>query len=119
MGTGNPRFNLVGRQRECEVLDRLLADVHVGRSRVLILHGEAGVGKSALLDHLAHFAAGVCVARVVGVESEFELAFSGLTSSVCRSSTGWTVSPHPNAGAQHGLRPSAGGASRPLPPEPG
>ena len=78
MGTGNPRFNLVGRQRECEVLDRLLADVHVGRSRVLILHGEAGVGKSALLDHLAHFAAGVCVARVVGVESEFELAFSGL-----------------------------------------
>jgi hypothetical protein len=47
---GDPRFGLVGRQRECEALDRLLADVRAHHSRVLVLRGEPGVGKSALLN---------------------------------------------------------------------
>ena len=49
-----------------------------GQSQVLVLRGEAGVGKSALVDYLAQQAAGSRVARAVGVESEMEMAFAGL-----------------------------------------
>jgi len=75
-----PGNRLYGRRTECQILDRLLADVRAGQSRVLILRGEAGAGKSVLLDYLAGRASGSgCrVARVVGVESEMELAFAGL-----------------------------------------
>jgi predicted ATPase len=55
-----------------------VADVLAGRSRVVVLRGEAGVGKSALLDYLADRVAGWQVARAVGVESEMELAYAGL-----------------------------------------
>ena len=75
-GTGAPR--LLGRRAECEVLDRVLADALLGQGRALVLRGEAGVGKSALLSHLASRADGWRVARAVGVESEVELAHSGL-----------------------------------------
>ncbi|MFF5077338.1 AAA family ATPase [Actinoplanes sp. NPDC000266] len=70
---------LLGRQRECETLDRLVATVRSGHSAVLVLRGEAGIGKTALLRHL-HDAAGdgARVARAAGVESEMELAFGGL-----------------------------------------
>jgi chromosomal replication initiation ATPase DnaA len=51
-------------------LDRLLAEVRAGRSQVLVLRGEAGVGKTALLDHLQESAAACRVARAAGVESE-------------------------------------------------
>jgi len=67
-----------GRRRECDALDRLLADVRAGRSRVLVVRGEAGIGKTALLDHLAAGASGCRVARAAGVESEMELAFAGV-----------------------------------------
>jgi DNA-binding CsgD family transcriptional regulator len=73
---GRPR--LLGRHAEREALERTLADVLNGQSRVLILRGEAGIGKSALLGHLADRLDGWRVARAVGVESEFELAYSGL-----------------------------------------
>jgi DNA-binding CsgD family transcriptional regulator len=69
---------LLGRRRECDVLEGLLEDVRAGRSRALVLRGEEGVGRTALLDHLCRRAAGCRVARVVGVESEMELAFAGL-----------------------------------------
>ena len=69
---------LVGRRRECEALDELVADVLAGASRVTVLRGEAGAGKSALLGHLSDRVAGWRVARAVGVESEMELAYSGL-----------------------------------------
>lgn len=69
---------LRGRRSECEVLDRLCSVVKAGRSAVLVLRGEAGIGKSALLDHLAGRARGHRVARGVGVESEMELPFAGL-----------------------------------------
>jgi DNA-binding CsgD family transcriptional regulator len=60
------------------VLDGLVAAVRAGESRVLVLRGEAGVGKTALLDHLAGHAAGCRVVRAAGVQSEMEFAFGGL-----------------------------------------
>jgi DNA-binding CsgD family transcriptional regulator len=60
------------------VLDRLVADALGGRSRVTVLRGEAGVGKSALLGYLSGRVAGWHVARAAGVESEIELAYAGL-----------------------------------------
>ncbi len=69
---------LVGRRNEREVLDRLVAGVLAGQSRVLVLRGEAGVGKTALLDCLTASAAGCRIVRASGVESEMELAFAGL-----------------------------------------
>jgi hypothetical protein len=69
---------LRGRGRECETLDRLLYAVRAGESRALVLRGEAGVGKTALLDYLLEQARGCRVARASGVQSEMELPFAGL-----------------------------------------
>ena len=69
---------LVDRLDEREVLERLLAGVRTGQSRVLVLRGEAGVGKTALLRHLSGAAKGCRIARAAGVESEMELPFAGL-----------------------------------------
>jgi DNA-binding CsgD family transcriptional regulator len=69
---------LLGRRRECAELDRLVAAVRAGESRALVVRGEAGVGKTALLDRLAESAAGCLVVRAAGVESEMELPFAGL-----------------------------------------
>src|SRR5262245_4321307 len=73
-----PTDELLGRRSECEVLDELVASVRAGPSRALVLRGEAGVGKSALLEYLVRRASGCAVARAAGVESEIELAFAGL-----------------------------------------
>ena len=70
--------SLHGRRSECAALDGLLARVRGGRSAVLVLRGEAGIGKTALLGYLTGRAAGFGVARCMGVESEMELAFTGL-----------------------------------------
>jgi DNA-binding CsgD family transcriptional regulator len=59
-------------------LDQLLAGVRTGPSQILVLRGEAGVGKSALLEYLAHHASGCAVARATGVEAEMELPYAGL-----------------------------------------
>jgi DNA-binding CsgD family transcriptional regulator len=69
---------MMGRRGECDLLDRLADDVRGGRSRALVVRGEPGVGKTALLDYLAGRAAGCQVARASGVQSEMELAFAGL-----------------------------------------
>jgi predicted ATPase len=69
---------LQDRRSECEVLDRLLGVVRAGESRVLVVRGEPGVGKSALLEYVAGRASGFRVARAAGVQSEMELAFAGL-----------------------------------------
>jgi hypothetical protein len=71
-------MRLLGRRAEGQTLDRLLADTLAGRSRVTVLRGEPGAGKSALLGYLSDRAADWHVARAVGVESEIELANSGL-----------------------------------------
>jgi AAA ATPase domain len=72
------RVMLRGRGRQCGVLDGLLADVRAGRSRVLVVRGEPGIGKTALLDYAIQSASGFRVARAAGVESEMELAFAAL-----------------------------------------
>ena len=69
---------LQGRQSECEVLDRLLEEARAGRSGALVVCGEPGIGKTALLDHAVESAADFRVVRAVGVESEMELAFAAL-----------------------------------------
>ena len=69
---------LTGRRSECGVLDRLVDAVRAGESRALVLAGEPGVGKTALLDYVAGRAAGFRVERATGVRSEMELAFAGL-----------------------------------------
>ena len=69
---------LHGRTVECAQLTRLLAGARTGASGALVLRGEAGVGKSALLEYLSSRASGCAIARAAGVESEMELAFAGL-----------------------------------------
>jgi DNA-binding CsgD family transcriptional regulator len=69
---------LQGRRAECDMLDRLVADAWAGRSRALILRGEAGIGKTALLNYLVKRAAGCRVALVTGAEPEMGMAFAGL-----------------------------------------
>jgi AAA ATPase domain len=72
------RPGLRARERECAVLDELLVDVHRGVSRSLVLRGEAGIGKTALLRYLIDSAADMSVVWAVGVESEMELAYASL-----------------------------------------
>ena len=69
---------LTGRRGERDVLDRLIEAVRAGESRALVVRGEPGVGKTALLDYLVEQASGCRVARAAGVQSEMELAFAGL-----------------------------------------
>lgn len=69
---------LLSRRSECAAPDQLVASVRAGPSRALVLRGEAGVGKSALLEYLVRHASGCGIARAVGVESEMELAYAGL-----------------------------------------
>jgi predicted ATP-dependent serine protease len=71
-------MRLHGRETECQVLDRLVADTLAGKSGVVVLRGEAGIGKSALLAYVSDLAQGTRVARAVGVESEVELAYSSV-----------------------------------------
>jgi DNA-binding CsgD family transcriptional regulator len=78
MSNGQPGPGLMGRRAECEALDRLLDEVRAGQSRVLVLRGEPGVGKTALLEYLVEQASGCHVARAAGVQSEMELAFAAL-----------------------------------------
>jgi len=76
-GSGR-QSSLLGRENECALLDELLADIRQGVSRALVLHGEAGIGKTALLEYLIKSAADFYVVRAAGVESETELAYAGL-----------------------------------------
>ncbi len=69
---------LVGRQHECAVLDELVSTVRRGRSKVLVVRGEPGIGKTTLLRYLCHHAPGCRVVSTTGVESEMELTYAGL-----------------------------------------
>jgi DNA-binding CsgD family transcriptional regulator len=69
---------LWGRREQCIALDGLLADVRAGRSRALVVRGEPGIGKTALLEYAADTAQDFRVARAEGVESEMELPFAAL-----------------------------------------
>jgi DNA-binding CsgD family transcriptional regulator len=78
MATRSPGEQLLGRQREREVLERLLAGAREGRGGVLAMYGEAGVGKTALLDYAVEAGRDFRVARAVGVEGEMELTYAAL-----------------------------------------
>ena len=71
-------MNLLGRADESALLKGLIRDIRRGESRSLVLRGEAGIGKTALLEYLVESASDVTIARAVGVESEMELAFASL-----------------------------------------
>jgi DNA-binding CsgD family transcriptional regulator len=76
--SGNGTTALAGRRAECARLDQLIAEAQLGRSAVLVLRGEPGIGKSALLDYAAERARDYHVLRAIGVEWEMELPFAGL-----------------------------------------
>src|SRR3954451_23225630 len=73
-----PGERLRGRARECALLDDLVSAIRRGESRSLVLRGEAGIGKTALLEYLMASAPGVTVVRAMGVQSDMELAFASL-----------------------------------------
>ena len=70
--------DLLNRSLERDVLDRLVADVRRGQSGVLVIRGEPGIGKTALIRYAVRQASGFRVAHVVGVEAEMELPFAGV-----------------------------------------
>src|SRR3954447_912845 len=72
------RDGLRGRASECALLDDLVSGIRRGESRSLVLRGEAGIGKTALLEHLVASASDLTVVKTAGVQSDMELAFAGL-----------------------------------------
>src|SRR6266567_4492046 len=100
---------LLGREREQLTLVRMLQDARAGRSGVLAVLGEAGIGKSALLSYAAEQAAGMKVLRARGVQSEAHIPFAGLFE-LLRPAIGWIGQiPGPQAAALEGalaLRPA-------------
>ena len=76
--TAIPPSGLLDRISEREMLDRLLAGAREGQSAVLVIRGEAGIGKTALVRYAARRASGFRVAQVTGVEAEMELPFAGI-----------------------------------------
>jgi DNA-binding CsgD family transcriptional regulator len=69
---------LYGRDPELQVLEQLTTSVGNGQAQVLVIHGEAGVGKTALMEYLAKSASECRVERAFGIQSEMELAFAGV-----------------------------------------
>jgi DNA-binding CsgD family transcriptional regulator len=90
---------LLEREQECRELERLLAGIRNGLSSVLVLRGEAGIGKTALLEHAVQSAADMQVARAAGVESEMELGFAGLHQLLMPFHGGLGNLPAPQRGA--------------------
>ncbi len=87
LGLDAARHELLGRREEQRRLAALLHGAREGRAGVLVLRGEAGIGKSALLGDLAKNADDFCICRAGGVESEMELAYAGL-QQLCGPITG-------------------------------
>ncbi|MEV1036322.1 AAA family ATPase [Streptomyces sp. NPDC050204] len=88
-----------GRAKEQCHIRRMLADARRGESNCLLLHGEAGIGKTTLLDYAVAHAEGVSVLRVEGIESEMELAFGGLHQLLLPVLDRLDLLPPPQAGA--------------------
>jgi DNA-binding CsgD family transcriptional regulator len=108
---------LVGRAAEQGRIDGLLQAARRGESGVLVVRGEAGVGKTALLDYAVASATGMQVIRTRGIESESELAFSGLLEFVRPVLAYLDDLPPPQADALRGafaLSPSTSGDPFPI-----
>src|SRR5436853_1695042 len=93
---------LLGRDEERLALERLLTEARDGRSGVLALVGEPGIGKTALLDHAAGRAEGMNVVRARGVESEAEVPFAGLAELLRPALGALERIPKPQAAALSG-----------------
>ncbi|MBB5078379.1 ATP-binding protein [Nonomuraea endophytica] len=90
---------MVGRSAERSRLVRLVADAKAGRSRSLVVRGEAGIGKTALLEYAAGVAGGMRILRVVGIESEAEIPFAALQLMLARDVERFDALPAPHAQA--------------------
>ncbi|HEX3979501.1 MAG TPA: AAA family ATPase [Solirubrobacteraceae bacterium] len=90
---------LRGRDDERALLDGLLAGARAGRSGVLVLRGEAGVGKTALLEHALDSASDLTVARTTGVEAEIELTYAALQHLCAPLQDGFDWLPTPQRAA--------------------
>lgn len=90
---------LLGRRNECAALDRLVAGLQGGMSAALVIHGEAGIGKTALLDHVEAGASDCKVVRVAGVEAESAIAFGALHQLCTPFDADTSVLPHPQRAA--------------------
>src|SRR4051812_48927937 len=78
MALGAEASRLLGRNRERSVLDRLTDETRHGHGAVLVLHGDPGIGKTALLEYAVEAASDFRLVRTAGVEGEVELAFAAL-----------------------------------------
>ncbi|MFF0084863.1 AAA family ATPase [Streptomyces canus] len=104
------RARLLGRENECKALDDLVAGARAGRSGVLVLRGEPGIGKTELLGHLLGRATGCRTIRAAGVQSEMELSYAGLHQLCAPLLTGLDQLPEPQRdalGTSFGLRAGA------------
>ena len=98
---------LLDRLTERAALGQLLEAARGGRSGALVVHGEAGVGKTALLEDAIASAAGMRIARVAGIESEIELAYAALQQLCAQMLDGLGRLPDPQRealGVAFGLR---------------
>jgi DNA-binding CsgD family transcriptional regulator len=91
----------IGRARECEVLDRALHSARQGESAALVIRGEAGIGKTALLQYCARQASDFRVVPVAGVESEMELPFAALHQLCAPIMAKTSALPEPQESALH------------------
>ena len=111
-GLDRASTELVGRERECAEIEGLLAKAVAGESGTLVVRGEPGIGKTALLDYAADHGGEMLVLRVTGVEAESDLAFAGLYGLVRPILRFLPQLPERQAEALQGalgLGPSAGG----------
>src|ERR1700748_868922 len=110
-----PQRGLLGRRSESATLDRLLDVVRAGESRALVIRGDPGVGKTALLEYVVERATGCRVAQAAGVQAEMELAFAGLHQLCAPMLDRLERLPGPPRGAIGGaLAPATGDAPPPL-----
>ena len=103
---------LLGREQEQIAIDRLLAEARDGRSGVLAVVGEPGIGKTALLEHTARTASGMRLLRARGVESEARVPFAGLAELLGPAFVAIDSLPAPQARALSGalaLGPASAG----------
>ncbi|MDQ1073242.1 helix-turn-helix transcriptional regulator [Streptomyces canus] len=110
MARRGARAGLLGRESECKALDDLVAGARAGRSGVLVLRGEPGIGKTELLRHLLGRATGCRTIRAAGVQSEMELSYAGLHQLCAPLLTGLDQLPEPQRDAlatAFGLRAGA------------
>src|SRR4029077_16452878 len=103
---------LCGRDRELQTVARLLEDARVGRSGVLAVVGEAGIGKTALLAYAEEQASGMKVLRARGVRSEARIPFAGLLELLRPALGCLPAIPSPQAEALQGALALRSGRAR-------